>query len=158
MRLLVDADSMPPRVRSIIARAASRHDLEAVFVANRSLPLPQEGGTMVVCDDADAWIADHVQPDDLAITRDVPLAAEIVKQGAEVITDRGEHYTSENIGPRLSERDFAMRMRDAGEISTSGRGYGQRELSAFANALDRTLQRRVGARGRDAAGELDEGE
>ncbi|MFW5737419.1 MAG: YaiI/YqxD family protein [bacterium] len=142
MRLLVDADSMPPRVRSIIARAASRYDLEAVFVANRSLPLPREGGTMIVCDDADAWIAEAVREDDLAVTRDVPLAARIVERGAEVITDRGEHYTSENIGPRLSEREFAMRMRDAGEIMPAGRPYGSRELSAFANALDRELEAR----------------
>jgi uncharacterized protein len=142
MRLLVDADSMPPRVRAIIARAASRHELEAVFVANRALPLPVEGGTMVVCDDADAWIAAEVHAEDLVVTRDVPLAAKIVERGAEVITDRGEHYTSENIGPRLSEREFAMRMRDAGELTSSGRPYGPRELSAFANALDRELAAR----------------
>ena len=97
---------------------------------------------MIVCDDADAWIADTVRADDLAVTRDVPLAARIVEQGAEVITDRGEHYTSENIGPRLSEREFAMRMRDAGEIVPPGRPYGSRELSAFANALDRELEAR----------------
>lgn len=142
MRLLVDADSMPPRVRSIIARAASRHRMEAVFVANRALPLPDEGGTMVVCDDADEWIAREVHAEDLAITRDIPLAARIVERGAEVITDRGEHYTSENIGPRLSDREFAMRMRDAGELTSGGRAYGPRERSAFANALDRELAAR----------------
>lgn len=162
MRLLVDADSMPPRVRSIIARAASRHDLEAVFVANRTLPLPDEGGTMVVCDDTDAWIAAEVRSADLAITRDVPLAAKIVEAGAEVITDRGEHYTSENIGVRLSERGFAMRMRASGEMTPPGRGYGPRELSAFANELDRELaaRSRAAARGvrENEAGKLDKGE
>ncbi len=97
---------------------------------------------MVVTDDADAWIADEVHAADLVVTRDVPLAARIVERGAEVITDRGEHYTSENIGPRLSEREFAMRMRDAGELTAGGRPYGPRELSAFANALDRELEAR----------------
>jgi uncharacterized protein len=145
VRIVVDADSMAPRVRAIIVRAASRHGLEAVFVANRRLPVPEsdDGVTMIVAEDADDWIAGSARSDDLVITRDVPLAARVVELGAEVISDRGEHYTRENIGTRLSERDFAMRLRSSGEIGPAGGARrprdAAREGAAFANELDRWL-------------------
>lgn len=159
MRLIVDADSMKPRVREIIARAAARYGLEALFVANRELPLPQEGrAKMVVARDADAWIAGAVAGDgaaegrgeavapataDLVITRDIPLAARVVASGAEVITDHGEHLTTENMGKRRSDREFAMAMRARGDLPASGKGHGRREIQSFANELDRTLAARM---------------
>ena len=171
MRLIVDADSMKPRIREIIARAAGRYGLEAVFVANRSIPLPGEGSTaMVVAEDADEWIVGAVTREseparsasgaprgsDLVITRDVPLAARVVDRGAEVITDHGEHLTAENVGERLSDRSFAMELRSRGEISGSGRGHGAREITAFANELDRTLAARM--RGSQPKQRVDNGE
>jgi uncharacterized protein YaiI (UPF0178 family) len=150
MRLFVDSDSLSPRVREIIARAAERHRLQALFVANRALPMPERDAvSMVVASNADDWIVREARDGDLAITRDVPLAARLVPQGVEVITDRGEHYTSENIRARLSERDAAMKMRRAGILSERGKPYGRREVQAFANLLDRelTARRRRHSRG-----------
>ncbi|MFP4114948.1 MAG: YaiI/YqxD family protein [Spirochaetota bacterium] len=144
MRLIVDADSMKPRVREIVARAAERHGIEAVFVANRRLPIgDMPGARMVVADDADEWIVCEANVDDLAITRDVPLAARLVPRGVDVITDRGEHYTSENVRTRLSERQAAMSLRRAGVIAPRGAGYGPKEIQAFANLLDRELTARA---------------
>jgi len=58
-----------------------------------------------------------------------------------VIDPRGEAYTEESIGERLSVRDFMDGLRGAG-VDTGGHGvYGQREKQAFANALDRALTR-----------------
>lgn len=153
MRILVDADSMTPRVRSIIANAACRSGVDAIFVANRILPLGQadERVSMVVADDTDEWLASHADPDDLAITRDVPLAARIVERGALVLSDRGERFTKENIGRRLSERAFAMSLRVAGELGASRREETSRAaadrataraVASFANELDRELTRR----------------
>ena len=153
MRVLVDADSLKPRLRELIVRAGARNRIQVVFVANRQLPLPDAGSephvTMMVADDTDEWLNDHVDVGDLVVTRDIPLAARLIGKGAEVITDRGERYTEENIGQRQSERAFAMRLRSSGEITERGRRYGPREIAEFANLLDRELTRRSKAHGED---------
>ena len=143
--MLVDCDSLQERLRRIIVRAAGRHGIEAIFVANRAVRVPDAPQvTAVVADDADEWIVGEARSGDLAITRDIPLAARLVPLGVEVITDRGEHYTSENIRARLSERDLAAGWREAGLLQQRGRAYGARETQAFANLLDRQLEGRTG--------------
>jgi uncharacterized protein len=143
VRILVDADSLSPRLREMIVRAAGRFGIEAVFAANSPIPLPKDPAVrLVVVDDADEWLVREAQAGDLAISRDVPLAARLVPLGVDVITDRGEHYTRENIGTRLSDRDLATGLREAGLLQSRGRPHRPRDTQAFANLLDRELTRR----------------
>ena len=77
----------------------------------------------------------------VAVTADIPLAAVLVPKGVIVIDPRGEEYTPEIIGERLSVRDFMTSLRSTG-VETGGHApYGAREKQAFANALDRVLTR-----------------
>jgi beta-hydroxyacyl-ACP dehydratase FabZ len=78
---------------------------------------------------------------DVAVTADIPLAALLVAAGVAVIDPRGEEYTTESVGERLSVPNFMDGLRSAG-VETGGHGaYGPREKQAFANALDRVLTR-----------------
>lgn len=62
-------------------------------------------------------------------------------KGVVVIDPRGDEYTTESIGERLSVRNFMDGLRSTG-VETSGHAaYGSREKQAFANALDRALSR-----------------
>ena len=88
---------------------------------------------------ADNHIAQRLQPGDLVITADIPLAAEAIEKGAHVINPRGERYTPENIRQRLAMRDFMEQMRSAGEVTGGPAPLGQGDRQAFANALDRFL-------------------
>jgi hypothetical protein len=92
---------------------------------------------------ADQYILAHVEPADIAITRDIPLAAELVERGVIVLNDRGNVYTGENVRERLSIRDFMAELRGGGVYESSGRTYSSREVRAFANAFDRELTRRL---------------
>jgi uncharacterized protein YaiI (UPF0178 family) len=75
------------------------------------------------------------------VTADIPLAALLVPKGVIVIDPRGDVYTEESIGERLSVRNFMDGLRSSG-IETGGHSaYGQKEKQAFANALDRALSR-----------------
>ena len=147
MTLWLDADAAPRDVKSICLRAAERLGLATVLVANQGLQLPHghlhasavrvEGGPDV----ADRYIADHAAAGDVAVTADIPLAAQLVAKGVAVIDPRGEEYTAESVGERLSVRNFMDGLRGAG-VDTGGHGsYGAREKQAFANTLDRVLTR-----------------
>jgi uncharacterized protein len=147
MTLWLDADATPRDVKEICLRAAERLELTTVLVANQRVPLLPgyshvttvrvEGGP----DAADRYIVEHAAAGDVAITADIPLAALLVPLHVSVIDPRGEEYTAESIGERLSVRDFMDGLRGTG-VETGGHApYGAREKQAFANALDRVLTR-----------------
>ena len=152
MKLWLDADAAPRDVKEICFRASERLALETVLVANSRLQLPVgyahvsairvEGGPDV----ADSYIAEHCEAGDVAVTADIPLAALLVPKGVVVLDPRGEEYTEESIGERLSVRNFMEGLRGAGVETGGHAAYGPREKQAFANALDRALTRALRAR------------
>jgi len=147
MRFFIDADSFPALCRDIICRAATKRRIPAVFIARSRPQLPKSPlfSFIEAGDDPDAaddLIVAQATSADIAFTRDIPLAARLVSQGVLVLNDRGTVYTIENIGPRLSNRDFMADMRAAGLAGMGGRSYSQRELLEFANAFDREMTKR----------------
>jgi uncharacterized protein YaiI (UPF0178 family) len=115
----VDADACPKVIREILFRAVQRVGVPLTLVANHALPVPKS--PLIRClqveqgfDVADNFIVQQVQENDLVITSDIPLAAEVIEKGAKVITSRGERYTANNVRQRLNMRDFmhAIQRRD----------------------------------------------
>jgi uncharacterized protein len=147
MKLWLDADAAPRDVKEICYRASERLKLETVLVANQRLQLPLgypclsavrvDGGPDV----ADRYIADNAEPADVVVTADIPLAALLVPKGVVVLDPRGETYTLESIGERLSVRNFMDGLRGAGVETGGSAPYGAKDKQAFANALDRALTR-----------------
>jgi uncharacterized protein YaiI (UPF0178 family) len=147
MKLWLDADATPRDVKEICIRASERLKLETVLVANHRVEIPRgyahlstvrvEGGPDV----ADRYIAERAERGDVAVTADIPLAAILVPKGVVVIDPRGDEYTEESIGERLSVRNFMDGLRSTGVETGGHAAYGQREKQAFANALDRALTR-----------------
>ena len=73
------------------------------------------------------------------VTSDIPLAAEVIEQGAFALTPRGEFFTRENVQARLDMRDFMDTMRASG-IDTGGPpALSDSDRREFANYLDRFL-------------------
>lgn len=142
----VDADACPKVVKDILFRAALRRNMALVLVANQPMTTPpgkliravqvQQGFDM-----ADNYIVASLNPGDLVITADIPLAAEVIAKGAAAINPRGELYTTNNIRQRLTMRNFMDEMRGAG-IQTGGPApFSPQDTQAFANSLDRWLAR-----------------
>ena len=153
MTLWIDADAAPREVKEICYRASERLKLATILVANQRLQLPPgyshlsavrvDGGPDV----ADLYIAEHATAGDVAVTQDIPLAALLVPKHVVVIDPRGDEYTPESIGERLSVRNFMDTLRGQGVETGGYTAYGAREKQAFANALDRALTRgaRIGS-------------
>ena len=147
MKLWLDADAAPRDVKEVCYRACERLSLETILVANMRLQLPVgypllsavrvEGGPDV----ADRYIADHAAQGDVAVTADIPLAALLVPKGVVVIDPRGEEYTEETIGERLSVRNFMEGLRSSGVETGGHASFGAKDKQAFSNALDRALTR-----------------
>jgi len=144
MKIWVDADSCPVVIKEIIFKAANRTETQVTLVANHNIAIPpsrfidflQVGQGFDV---ADNEIVQRLNPGDLVITSDIPLADEIITKGGHALSARGELFTTENIKPRLNMRDFMESMRSSG-IQTGGQApLNKADRMAFANHLDRWL-------------------
>lgn len=149
MKIWVDADACPVVIREILCRAADRTAVKTTFVANQAIKLPPSRHTAMLqvpsgFDVADNEIVKRVAENDLVITSDIPLAAEVIARGATALSPRGERYTADNIGARLNMRDFLETMRSSGVQSGGPPALGQQEKKQFASHLDRILARRAG--------------
>ena len=150
MQIWVDADACPKAVKEIIYRAAGRVQVHATFVANATLMLPRSEFLHFLkvgagFDVADREIAERLQPGDLVITADIPLAAEAIDRGGYALNPRGEFYTKENVKAALSMRNFMDGLRGAGTPTGGPAAFSHADRTAFANQLDRFLTRHLGA-------------
>lgn len=149
MQIWVDADACPKVIKEILFRAAERVKVSLTLVANRPLWTPRSTyiKSMQVplgSDVADKRIVEKVEPDDLVVTADIPLAAAVIEKGAYALNPRGELYTEDNVRERLSVRDFMDELRGTGAVTGGPPPISQSERKIFANALDRFLTRILG--------------
>lgn len=148
MSIWVDADACPKPIKEILLRASKRTGVDITFVANHAIPIPTgypSVRSLTVStgfDVADDLIEEQVNPDDLVITQDIPLADAVLTKGAKVINTRGQSLTKDNIKQRLNMRDFMETMRASGIQSGGPKPLGPRDIQDFANVLDRWLARR----------------
>jgi uncharacterized protein len=150
MKIWVDADACPGVIKDILYRAAERVRVQLTLVANRLLRPPKsEYVTAIVVpagfDVADSRIVQELQPGDLVITADIPLAAEVLEKGGHALNPRGELYTKDNIDERLSIRDFMDSLRSTGVVTGGPSALSQSDRRQFANSLDTFLNRHMQA-------------
>ena len=145
IKIFVDADACPGTVKDILYRISQRTGIEVILVANQPLSIPRIPTVRSIqvsqgFDVADDHIVSLVEKDDLVITADIPLAAEVINKGGKALNPRGELYTAANIKARLNMRDFMDSMRNSGvQVGGGPPPLSQRDTMEFANAIDRYL-------------------
>lgn len=150
MQIWIDADACPVPIKEILCRAAERWKVNLTFVANHAIKVPpspfirtrQVGAGFDV---ADNEIVRLLERDDLVITQDIPLAAEVIDKGGNAMTPRGEPFTKDNIRQKLAMRNFMEELRSAGEVTGGPSGFSNSDRKQFADRLDSWLQRRAKA-------------
>ncbi|MBI9081367.1 MAG: YaiI/YqxD family protein [Pseudodesulfovibrio sp.] len=146
MHIWVDADACPNIIKDVLFKAAQRCKVKLTLVANSSLSVPASPlfDTIRVSagfDEADNEIARLVEPGDLVITADIPLANQIVDKKATGLNPRGELYTEDNIKGLLRMRNLMEELRSGGMVSGGPAPLGPKDKQEFTNQLDRFLTR-----------------
>jgi len=147
MNIWVDADACPVVIKEILFRAANRTAIKITLVANHLMRIPPSPHISFLkvesgFDIADNVIINKMTAGDLVITADIPLAADVIKNGGLALNPRGELYTENNIRERLNMRDFMDNLRSSG-IQTGGPpAISQQDRQKFANNLDTILAKR----------------
>jgi len=147
MNIWVDADSCPVVIKEILFRAADRAQIPTTLLANHFIKTPPSKFIDFVqvaagFDVADNEIVKRAVANDLVITADIPLAAEVVEKGCFALNPRGELYTESNIRQRLNIRDFMDTLRSSGVQTGGAPPISQADRQIFANNLDKLLAKR----------------
>jgi hypothetical protein len=148
MRIYVDADGFPSAAKDLLIRAVIRVRGPLIFVANK--PLRYEPSAIISSiivpegpNVADDRIVERVEPGDLVITADIPLADRVVAKGAFALNYRGKLYTEDNIKDRLAMRDLMNELRDSGMMTGGPAAFAKKDCQAFINQLDSFLIRQL---------------
>lgn len=146
MKIWVDADACPVVIKDILFKAANRTQIQTTLLANHSMNIPkspyiQFSQVSQGFDEADNEIVKRCDVNDLVITSDIPLAADVIAKGGQALSPRGELFTKENIKNLLSMRDFMDTMRSSGVQTGGPAPMNQNDRQRFANQLDKILTR-----------------
>ena len=148
MKIWVDGDACPKPIKEILFKAAMKREIQLEFVANQFISLPKSPFITLKkvaagFDVADNYIAQNVEKNQIVITADIPLASEVVAQGAIAIEPRGKELNKETIANRLATRDLMEELRSMGEISGGPKSHAGNHTQAFANTFDRLLTKAI---------------
>ena len=144
LNIYIDADACP--VKEEIYRVAARYKLKVLVVSNRPLhtPLHPDIQTKVVgkqLDEADNWIVDNIEEDDILVTSDIPLAHRSLLKNAKVISSKGREWDEDSIGEAMATREVMAYMRELGETTPKHSMFDKKDRSQFLNKLDQVIQR-----------------
>ena len=137
--IFVDADACP--VKGETLRVAGKYGLSVTLVSNSWMRVPEREGVRLVVveeglDAADDWIVEHLQPADVVVSADVPLAARCLAKGALVIGHSGKEFTEAGIGGALATRNLLADLRDLGTTTRGPAPFTRRDRSRFLQRLD----------------------
>ncbi len=146
MKIWVDADACPVAIREILFRSSKRTGIKLTLIANQRVAIPRSPHIRMIqvasgFDVADNEIIRRMEPGDLVVTSDIPLAADVIDRQGLVLSPRGERFNKDNIGARLNMRDFLDSLRASGVETTGPSALSQSDKKAFANQLDKLLFR-----------------
>lgn len=139
--IFIDADACP--VKSEIERVANRHKIKTYVVSNGGIRPSQNPllNLVVVSKEADAadiWISENMNANDIVVTSDIVLAANVIEKGARVIKPTGEILNGKNIGEILAMRDLMYDIRAADPFRQSGgSAFSKNDRSKFLDGLER---------------------
>ena len=92
-------------------------------------------------DAADDWIVNNIEPANICVTNDIPLAGRCLKKGAFVIKPNGNIYDTNNIGMALATRKIMEEKREKGEITRGPAPFNRADRSKFLNQMEMIVQK-----------------
>lgn len=146
MKIWIDADACPNKIKDITFRAAIRTKTVAMVVANHYIQVPSSPFIKAWkvdsgFDVADTTIVVNMEENDLVITADIPLANAVINNKGIALNPRGILYTEKNIKQILATRDLNESLRSNGMISGGSAKLNQMDIQKFSNHLDTLLRK-----------------
>ena len=139
-KIFVDADACP--VKDEIVRVANRHEIQVFMVCNGNIrPFRNNLINLIIVpegsDEADKWIFENINPKDIVVTSDIPLASKCIDKDVLVIKHDGLILNLKNIGNLLATRDLMSDLRSSDPfLHGKNKNFTKADKSKFLNSLE----------------------
>ena len=145
-KLYIDGDALPKLLKPILLRSIERLSIPTYLIANKKVDLGASKHIHFIlaeqgADKADDLIVEMVQPGDLVITADIPLADRVISKHAHAIDHRGELFSKDNIKHYLAMRNLMESIRESGEMTKGPKPFTNKDAHAFSNQLHKFLSK-----------------
>lgn len=142
LHIYIDGDACP--VKEETYKVAQRYQLKVTLVANSYMRVPNGDWFKLVVvdkgpDEADDWIVEQVEKDDIVITGDIPLAARCLDKDAVILGHKGKPFTQENVGEALASRQLLKQLREQGILMGGPPPFEKKDRSLFLQKLDQMI-------------------
>lgn len=144
MKLLIDADAFPNRIKHIVDRAINKNKITTLVVSNKQVfigsaeyyqyYLVDQGA-----DEADDKIVELCEEEDLVLTADIPLAERIIEKKALALNFHGVLWNNDNIKQALSMRSFYQDRREEGLSLNNNKPFSDKDATLFANEFSKLI-------------------
>lgn len=117
MRIIIDGDACPQKVREICERAAREFNVSLIIVVDTDHYIESDFTVIVVeqgRDAADYKIVEIFKNDDILITQDYGLASLVMNKASAVIHTGGFFINKNNIDELLESRHIGQKIRKMG--------------------------------------------
>ena len=147
--LYIDADACP--VKDECYRVAQRYAIPVTVVANTWMRVPDDPAIHFEqvgdgFDEADNWIVEQIQPNEIVVTTDIPLAHQCITKGARALNPKGRIFTEESIGEAMASREVSSQLREHGLMTGGPAPFGKKDRSRFLQSLDTVINASLRAR------------
>ncbi len=141
-KIYVDGDACP--VKNEVIKVSERYGLDVFVVSNSWLRnvIGSNVKSIVVSegpDEADNWIVQHINSNDICVTGDIPLAKRCLDKDVIVIDHSGKEFTVDSIGMALAVRNLKSELRASLDFKDFNKQFSKKDRSRFLSTLDRVL-------------------
>ena len=117
MRIIIDGDACPQKVKEICERAAREFKIDLIIVVDIEHYITSDFDIIVVekgRDSVDYKIVEIFKPEDILVTQDYGLASLVLNKSSAVIHTAGFFINNKNIDELLESRYLGQRIRKTG--------------------------------------------
>ncbi|MEL7648996.1 MAG: DUF188 domain-containing protein [Sedimentibacter sp.] len=149
MRIIIDGDACPQRVREICEQAAREYGIELITVVDIDHYISSDFQIIVVeqgRDSVDYKIVQIFRDEDILVTQDYGLASLVLGKSSAVIHTAGFFINKNNIDSLLQSRYISERIRKQGGKTKGPSKRTKEQDENFRKCLYKVLNEKLGRR------------
>lgn len=152
MRIIIDGDACPQKVKEICEMAAKEFNIDLIIVVDMDHFIVSDFQVVVVeqgRDSVDYKIVQLFKEDDILVTQDYGLASLVINKAAAVIHTSGFFINKNNIDNLLQSRYISDKIRKLGGKTKGPSKRTKEQDENFKKCLYKVLHERLGKGKRD---------
>lgn len=152
MRIIIDGDACPQKVKEICEQAAREFNIDLIIVVDIDHYIRSDFEVLIVeqgRDSVDFKIVQIFKHEDILVTQDYGLSSLVIKKASAIIHTAGFFINNKNIDNLLESRYISEKIRQQGGRTKGPQKRTKEQDENFRKCLYKALNERLGKQPKD---------